>query len=315
MRKAVITGGAGFIGSHIVEELINNQFRVIVLDSVPREQALNIKSAIENRNLDYVQGDVDNLASLIHLFSGVDYVFHLAAAPYTTADAQNSVAYYQANSKGILNVLQAARDSHVKKVIYASSSAIYGNDPTLPKREDMIPNPLSPYAVTKLVAETYCGIYQRQFGLSTVCLRYFNVYGPRQSADSQLASVIPRFIRNVQQGMPPVIFGDGNQTRDFVFIKDVARANRLVAESNTTGIFNIGTGREVSLNQVAQIVLLLVGQIDLGIKYEVERTRDIKYSVADMTRSSTFGFTPKYSIERGLQLTIKWHQSNQTKND
>jgi len=204
-------------------------------------------------------------------------------------------------------VLLAARDNHVKKVIYASSSSVYGDTPTLPKREDMPPNPQSPYAVAKLTGEYYCQVFQQVYALPTVCLRYFNVYGPRQDPDSPYAAVIPRFIEKLSQGNPPIIFGDGEQTRDFTFIKDATEANILAAESELTGIFNIARGESVSINELAKLTIKLFGDSIEPI-HEEPRPGDIRHSLADISRPKAFGYEPKYSIEEGLRETIQSFQ-------
>ena len=304
MNKAVVIGGAGFIGSHVVDELLRNNFHIVVIDNLTSESANNLKHLRGDKRMEYVQGNIIDLTLIQRLFSNIDYVFHLAAVPYSVDDGPNPISYYESNSRGILNVLQAAKDNNVKKVILASSSAVYGNEPTLPKKETMLPDPASPYAITKLTAEMYCLIFQRIYNLQTICLRYFNVYGPRQSANSQLASVIPRFIQRISEGKSPVIFGDGNQTRDFVFVSDVAAANLLAAKSDATGIFNIGSGQSISLNQVAGIILKIMNRLDLNPVYENERFGEIKHSVADILKAETFGYKPRHTLEEGLKTTI-----------
>ena len=203
MKKAVVTGGAGFIGSHLTEDLLTKGYHVTVIDTLSSQCARNLKDVISNTNLEYICGNTGNPALLQETLSGVDYVFHHAAVPKPSA-VSDLVDYYMANTNEILNVLQTALENKVKKVIFASSCAVYGNEPTVPKREDMMPSPESPYALAKLIGEQYCQIYTRTYGLSTVCLRYFNVYGPRQNPDSPLASVIPKFIRNIKSGKPQI---------------------------------------------------------------------------------------------------------------
>jgi UDP-glucose 4-epimerase len=202
-------------------------------------------------------------------------------------------------------VLLAARDKGVKKVVYASSSSVYGDTPTLPKVEDITPNPLSPYAITKLAAEYYCRVFHEIYGLKTVCLRYFNVYGPRQDPDSPYAAVIPLFINLALAGKSPVIFGDGEQSRDFTFVKDVAEANIQAAESDATGIFNIGNSKRVTINHLAQLIIKLVGNETIKPIYKDTRPGDILHSLADITKARAFGYNPKYSLEEGLIEVIK----------
>jgi UDP-glucose 4-epimerase len=201
-------------------------------------------------------------------------------------------------------VLLAARDNGVKKVIYASSSSVYGDTPTLPKKEDMSPNPQSPYAVTKLAGEYYCRVFHQVYGLPTVCLRYFNVYGPRQDPSSQYAAVIPIFIRKVLDNKPPIIFGDGEQTRDFTFVKDVVDVNILAAESDVTGVYNIGRGERLSINRLTKLVIRLVGN-SVEPVHEEPRAGDVKHSLADISKARQFGYNPRYNLEEGLRETIR----------
>jgi len=311
--RAVVTGGAGFVGSHLAEELSRRSYQVIILDDLSTGKLENIRTPISPchsepseespTTVDFVQGSVTDLPLLRELFHGVDCVFHLAAIPSVPRSVDNPLASHEANATGTLNVLLAARDGGVKKVIYASSSSVYGDIPTLPKREDMAPNPQSPYAVTKLTGEYYCQAFQQVYGLSTVCLRYFNVYGPGQDPDSQYAAVIPKFIKRVSEGMPPIIFGDGEQTRDFTFIRDVVDANILFAESNACGVFNIGKGSNISINDLARLVINIVGK-NLEPVYQDPRPGDIKHSLADIAKAKACGYNPKYTLERGLKETI-----------
>jgi nucleoside-diphosphate-sugar epimerase len=304
MNRAIVIGGAGFIGSHIVEELLKYGFHVAILDNLSAGKLNNIDHLIEKNNIQFIQGSISDFSLLQSLFSNIDYVFHQASIPNEYDNNDYYLPYYEANSNGTLNVLQAAKENNIKKVIFASSCAVYGNEPTQPKSEDMAPLPESPYAITKLVAEYYCAIYNRVHNLPTVCLRYFNVYGPRQNPNSPLASVIPKFIQKGLEGKPPIIYGDGEQTRDFVYVRDVASANILAAKSNALGIYNIGTGRRVSLNQVTQIILQAINRSDIRIIYEKERPSEIRHSVADISKAKTFGYIPQYTLESGLREMI-----------
>jgi UDP-glucose 4-epimerase len=190
-------------------------------------------------------------------------------------------------------------------VVYASSSSVYGDTVTLPKTEDMIPNPLSPYAVTKLTGEYYCTVFQKIYGLDTVCLRYFNVYGPRQDPGSEYAAVIPKFIASVLAGKPPVIFGDGEQSRDFTFVRDVVEANILAAESRATGVFNIGRSERVTVNHLTRVLIDLAGNATIRPVHKEPRPGDVKHSLADITRARAFGYNPRYSLVQGLKETLK----------
>jgi UDP-glucose 4-epimerase len=217
------------------------------------------------------------------------------AAPLTTNET---------NVTGTLNMLVAARDSGVRKVVWASSAAVYGDTPRLPQKEEMTPNPGSPYAVTKLIGEYYCQVFQVVYGLPTVSLRYFNVYGPKQDPNSQYAVVIPRFIKRVSEGKPLIIFGDGEQTRDFVFVSDVVRANILAAESDATGVFNIGQGRRVTIGELARLIIHIMNK-DVGIIHQEPRVGDVRHSLADISRATAFGYKPQYDLEKGLKETIE----------
>ena len=308
MNKAVVTGGAGFIGSHIAEELIKRGYQVTIIDNLSTGKLSNIESILRSRNAEFVQGSMIDLPALHNLFSGADYVFHQAAMPSVPRSIRNPKASHNANATGTLNVLLAARDKDVKKVVYASSSSVYGDTPTLPKVEDMTPNPLSPYAISKLTAEYYCRVFHEIYGLQTVSLRYFNVYGPRQDPDSPYAAVIPLFINLALAGKSPVIFGDGKQSRDFTFVKDVAEANILAAECEATGIFNIGNSQRVTINHLVRLILKLIRNRSIKPIYRDTRAGDIIHSLADITKAKAFGYNPRYSLEEGLKETINSFQ-------
>jgi UDP-glucose 4-epimerase len=304
-KKVLVTGGAGFIGSNLVEELIIRGAHVVIIDNISTGRKENIEHLLKNDNLDFIRGSITDLPLLQKASSQIDYVFHQAAIPSVPRSIENPLASNEANVTGTLNVLIAARDNGVKKVVYASSSSVYGDTPTLPKREDMVPNPQSPYALTKLAAEYYCSIFTRVYGLPTICLRYFNVYGPRQNPDSQYAAVIPKFIKSILQGKSPIIFGDGEQTRDFTFVKDVVSANLLAAGSAATGVFNIGRGERITLNQLTNLLLQFLNNKEIKPIYEKERPGDIKNSLADITKAHSFGYKPEYDIENGVSNTLR----------
>ena len=303
MKRTVVTGGAGFIGSHLAEELASRGYYVVILDDLSTGRTENIEVLLQNKDVQFVQGSITNLPLLHKLFQGVESVFHQAAIPSVPRSIENPLLSHEVNVTGTLNVLLAARDNHIKKVIYASSSSVYGDTPTLPKREDMPPNPQSPYAVTKLAGEYYCRVFQEVYGLPTVCLRYFNVYGPRQDPNSQYAAVIPRFINRVSQGEPPVIYGDGEQTRDFTFVRDAVEANILAAESEATGVFNIGKGEKISINQLAELIISLAGS-NLKPVHSEPRPGDIRHSLADISKAKAFGYTPRDDLEQGLRKLL-----------
>ena len=302
--RAVVTGGAGFIGSHIADELVRRGWHVTILDNLFSGKLENIRHLVSAGRAEFIQGSVTDQPLLKDIFSGVQYVFHQAAVasvPYSIADP---AASHEVNVTGTLHVLLAARDCAVKKVVFASSAAVYGDSPTLPKQEDLPPAPLSPYAVNKLTAEHYCRVFNTVYGLPTACLRYFNVFGPRQDPASEYAAVIPRFILSILQGRSPTIFGDGEQTRDFAFVSDVVAANLLAAEGSASGVFNIGCGERITLNRLTHLLLNLLGRQDLQPTYQPERPGDVKHSLADISRARAFGYSPAYTLEKGLQETI-----------
>lgn len=305
MEKVIVTGGAGFVGSHLAEELANRGYSVVILDDLSSGRMENIADLLARENVEFVQGSITDVSLLHQLFQGVHYVFHLAAIPSVPRSIENPLASHEVNATGTLNVLLSARDSGVKKIIYASSSSVYGDTGTAAKREDMMPNPQSPYAVTKLTGEYYCRVFQEVYGLPSICLRYFNIYGPRQDPNSPYAAVIPIFIRRICQGNPPVIFGDGEQTRDFTFIKDATEANILAAESDASGVFNIGRSESVTINQLARLAIKLVGNNSVAPVYDEPRPGDIRHSLADISKSRILGYNPRYSLEEGLRETVR----------
>ncbi|MFC2056730.1 SDR family oxidoreductase [Chloroflexota bacterium] len=304
-ERVAVTGGAGFIGSRLVEELVRRNYHVIILDDLSTGNIKNLEGLLNKETVEFIQGSITDIPLLNKLFQNVTYVFHQAAIPSVPRSIANPQASHDVNVTGTLNVLIAARDNHVKKMIYASSSSVYGDTPTLPKVEDMIPNPQSPYAVTKLTGEYYCRVFEQVYNLPTVCLRYFNVYGPKQDPESQYAAVIPKFITRVINGQGPVIFGDGEQSRDFTYIKDVIEANVQAAESDATGIFNIGNGKSITINQLAKLTINLLGNYSITPIHEKPRPGDVKDSLADITSAKTFGYSPKYDLEKGLYETVR----------
>jgi len=305
--RIVITGGAGFIGSNIAEELLKEKDNeIIIVDNLSTGKMVNIKKFNQSTNINFVKGSITDLDLLKVVFKDVDYVFHQAAIPSVPRSVKDPIASNNANVNGTLNVLVAAKDCGVKKVIYASSSSVYGDTPELPKREDMTPNPLSPYAVTKLLGEYYCSVFNDIYGLKTVSLRYFNVYGPRQDPYSDYAAVIPKFINRVSENKPPVIYGDGEQTRDFTFVKDIVRANIIAAKSDANGVYNIANGNRISINELANMIMALIGN-DLTPIHDDPREGDIKHSLADISKAKkNLGYEPAYSLEEGLRGTVEW---------
>jgi len=301
--KFVVTGGAGFIGSHIVEALAESH-EVVVIDNFSSGKRENLSMFTDSINA--IQGSITDLPLLKDACKGADGIFHLGAIASVARSVDDPFITHETNLTGTLNVLLAARDCRVKKVVFASSSAIYGEEPTLPKREDMHPDPRSPYAVSKLAGEYYCNVFSELFGVKTVSLRYFNVFGPRQDPHSEYAAVIPKFITRILNNQPPLIFGDGKQTRDFIYVKDVVQANILAMQSSITGTFNIGSGQSTDLNTLASSLEKII-QVSLSPVYDKPRSGDIRDSVSDITAAKKFlGYQTEYSLEKGLAETISW---------
>ena len=301
--KFVVTGGAGFIGSHIVEALAESH-EVVVIDNFSSGKRENLSMFADSINA--IQGSITDLPLLKDAFKGADGIFHLGAIASVARSVDDPFITHETNLTGTLNVLLAARDCRVKKVVFASSSAIYGEEPTLPKREDMHPDPRSPYAVSKLAGEYYCNVFSELFGVKTVSLRYFNVFGPRQDPHSEYAAVIPKFITRILNNQPPLIFGDGKQTRDFIYVKDVVQANMLAMQSSITGTFNIGSGQSTDLNTLASSLEKIM-KVSLSPVYDKPRSGDIRDSVSDITTAKKFlGYQTEYSLEKGLAETISW---------
>jgi UDP-glucose 4-epimerase len=306
-KNIIVTGGAGFIGSNLVKKLADTN-HVTIIDDLSTGHITNIQRLITTKKIGFINGTVTDLDLLQKTFRDTDYIFHQAAIPSVPRSIIDPLKTNVVNANGTLNVLIAARDNHVKKVVYASSSSVYGDTPTLPQKEEMIPNPLSPYAVSKLAAEYYCDIFTKIYNLPTVALRYFNVYGPWQDPTSEYAAVVPKFITNALKGKSPIIYGDGEQTRDFTFVDDVVNANILAAESTSTGIFNIAGGKRISINDLAKLIIKICNK-DVKIDYQNPRSGDILHSLADITRAKNmFNFKSNFTITEGIQETITWFQ-------
>jgi UDP-N-acetylglucosamine/UDP-N-acetyl-alpha-D-glucosaminouronate 4-epimerase len=306
--KALVTGGGGFIGSHIVRRLLDDGHEVRVLDNFAtgrRENLLEILDSIE-----LVEGDIQSDERAHAAVRGCEVVFHQAALPSVPRSIQDPLTSNAANVIGTLNVLLAARDGGVRRVIFGSSSSIYGASEVLPKHEALGAAPISPYAVAKLAAEGYCRTFSEVYGLETVSLRYFNVFGPRQDQLSQYAAVIPNFITAFLRGEPPTIFGDGEQTRDFTFVDNVVQANVLAAEAEDVSgrIYNIAVGERISLNQIVEQLQLLTGN-DLDPIYAPARPGDVRHSLADISRAGVdLEYVPQVRFDEGLRRTLEFHR-------
>jgi UDP-glucose 4-epimerase len=304
--KYIVTGGAGFIGSHIAETL-SGKNEVVILDDLSSGKMQNLSNF--KNSIHFVQGSITNLPRMKEIFSGADGIFHEAAIASVPRSIKNPLATNEANVTGTLNVLVAAKECGVQKVVFASSSSVYGDTPTLPKHEGMEPHPLSPYAVSKLAGEHYMNVFAKLYGMKTVALRYFNVFGPRQDPASDYAAVIPKFITRTLNHQSPVIFGDGSQTRDFTFVKDVVQANIKAMESDAEGVFNVAYNQRIDLTLLAHLIMEIT-DITVPITYEPPREGDIRDSLADITRAkSGFNFTPEYTVKTGLKETIQWYEN------
>lgn len=306
--KYVVTGGAGFIGSHITEYLLDRGHDVTVVDTLFTGKKENLRHLPDDSHLTFEQGSITDSYPLKDVCRDANGIFHEAAIPSVPRSIRDPVATNDANVNGTLNVLVAARDCGVKKVVYASSSSVYGDTPILPKVESMTPNPKSPYAVSKIAGEYYCRVFSEVYGIKTVALRYFNVFGPRQDPESQYAAVIPRFITRTLAGQPPVIYGDGTQTRDFTYVKDVVQANVKAMESNAEGVFNVAYNKRISLLSLMDIIAEETG-MKVNPVFEPPQPGDIHDSQADISAAQKgFGYTPEYTVRSGLKETIAWYR-------
>jgi len=305
--KVLVTGGSGFIGSHLVDALVLAKCDVTVLDNLSTGNLYNLKH-IKDR-ITFYEGDIRDKEILIKVSKACNIIFHQAAMVSVPQTVDNPVESAMVNDMGTLYVLEAARKNKIKRVVLASSCAIYGDDPDLPKQENMNPNPQSPYAVQKLTGEYYARLYFELYGLETVCLRYFNVYGPKQDPSSPYSGVISIFMTKASDKRVPLIYGDGNQYRDFIFVKDVVNANLLAANgSKAMGkIFNIGTGRYVRINELWEMICQLT-ENKIEPKYKPPRLGDVRESVANIDRArKALGFEPEYSFEQGLKETFEYY--------
>jgi len=310
MALYLVTGGAGFIGSNIVAELLQRGEKVRVLDNFSTGRRENIAPFVEH--IDLIEGDLRDLSTVSQVVEGVDYVLHQGALPSVQRSVDAPLASHAANATATLNVLIAARDAGVRRVVYASSSSIYGDSPTLPKREDMLPAPKSPYAVSKMAGEQYCRAFAEVFGLETVCLRYFNVFGPRQDPTSQYSAVIPLFITAMLRGEAPTIYGDGEQSRDFTYVANVVHANLLAATATGDAVgrvFNVACGRRYTL---LDLIAALNDILDTDIEpiHVAPRPGDVRHSLADVSAArEVLGYEPQVDFHAGLRRTVGWYSS------
>jgi len=308
--RILVTGGAGFIGSHLVDRLIAQGSEVTVLDNFDTGKLDNVPG---HKNLRIVKCDIRNYALIRRTVEDVDAVFHEAALASTVLSVKNPLVANEINVTGTLNLLKASSDIGVKRFIYASSAAVYGNTSTPRKKEDMPLDPASPYGMSKFAAEKYAKIFYELYGLETVSLRYFNVYGPRQRLDEKWAygGVISIFLDRLMKNMPPVVHGDGEQTRDFVYVKDVVEANMLALKTSSAAgeVFNIGTGKRITVNKVAQILKKMTNRENLENVHVDSRLGDVRHGYADISKAKrVLNYSPKFSIEQGLTELVNWYE-------
>jgi nucleoside-diphosphate-sugar epimerase len=305
MSSYLVTGGAGFIGSHLTEELIRRGHSVRVADSLITGHRRNLQHI---RGVELLEGDLADVAVAERAVKGVDFVLHQAAIPSVPRSVKDPITSNRANVDASLNVLVAARDAGVKRLVYAGSSSAYGDTPTLPKREDMPTGPLSPYALQKLVAEQYCQMFTELYGFETVTIRYFNVFGPRQDPGSPYSGVISLFSAAVLEGRRPTIYGDGEQTRDFTYVANVVDGVLRACEAPRAAgeVINVATGGRISLNELLRTINRIVGTSIEPI-YAEPRAGDVRDSQADITKAKTLlGYVPTVNLEQGLQKTLEW---------
>lgn len=308
---ALVTGGAGFIGSHIAAALIDRGARVRIIDDLSTGHHENMAEI--GGDIDFIQASLTDAKALSRALQNVEWVFHEAAIPSVPRSVAEPAETHEASVNATFSLLLAARDHKIRRLVYAASSSAYGDQPELPKREDMRPDPLSPYAVAKLVGEYYCQVFSRVYGLDTVSLRYFNVFGPRQDPGSQYSGVISRFIDALLNGEQPTIYGDGEQSRDFTYISNVVDANLKAAESESAvgQVINIANGQRVTINQVFEMVKKLTGRTNLQAQYAPTRTGDVRDSLADLSLArALLAYEPRVQLEEGLRSTIDWWTSS-----
>jgi len=311
MSTYLITGIAGFIGSSLARALLQKGEQVRGIDNFSTGKPENISEIAEQ--IDFRKADLLDLRAVKRACLGVDYVLHEAAIPSVPRSIKDPVETNRSNVDGTLNLLIAARDAKVRRVVYAASSSAYGETPTLPKSEEMAPSPISPYAVSKLAGEHYMQSFWRSYGLETVCLRYFNVFGPRQDPDSPYSGVLAKFITQLLRKERPVIFGDGRQSRDFTYVENVVQANLLSSKAPAKDVvgkvFNIAIGRRIDLNEMYSVLQRLTG-FSSPAEYGPPRQGDVQHSLADLTRAEKYlGYQPTVSFEEGLRRTVEWYRS------
>lgn len=306
MSTYLVTGGAGFIGSHLVRRLLREGGEVRVVDNLATGHRARLREV--DAHVEFIEGDLADPAVCDKVVKGIEYVLHQAAVPSVQRSVQDPVPTNRANVTATLNLLESCRREGVRRLVYAASSSVYGNTKELPKREDMSPNPMSPYALQKYVGEKYCQLFTGLYKFETVCLRYFNVFGPDQDPDSQYSAVIPRFITRLRRKEPLLVFGDGEQSRDFTYIENVVNANclALLAPQAAGAVVNIGCGARITLNHLIRLLEGIL-QTPAQVEYQPARQGDVRDSLADITQAQTLlGYKPLIDVKEGLQKTAQF---------
>jgi UDP-N-acetylglucosamine 4-epimerase len=318
--KILITGGAGFIGSNLCEYFLSKKYKVVCLDNFATGHRHNLKGFMNNEDFHLIEGDIRNLDTCQQAVQGVDYVLHQAALGSVPRSINDPITSNEVNVSGFLNMLTAARDAKVKRFVYAASSSTYGDSVGLPKTEDVIGKPLSPYAITKYVNELYAEIFSRTYGLETIGLRYFNVFGRKQDPNGAYAAVIPKFVMQLMRHESPIINGDGNYSRDFTYIDNVIQMNELAMTSENPGavntVYNTAYGDRNTLNDLVGYLKIFLSEYDpeiaeIEIEYGPNRAGDIPHSLASIEKAKTIlGYNPKFSLQEGLKVAVGWYWEN-----
>jgi len=310
MERYLVTGGAGFIGSNICRRLVQEGTFIRVLDNLSTGKKSNLDDIIDS--IEFVEGDMGDEATARRCMKGIDIVLHQGALPSVPRSVEDPAATHRHCVDATFTLLMAARDAKVRRFVYAASSSAYGDSPTLPKVETMSPNPLSPYAAAKLFGEYYCSVFSKIFGLETISLRYFNVFGPYQNPKSQYAAAIPAFVTSILNDRPPTIYGDGEQSRDFTYVENVVEANLLAARAPKTAgeVINIACGQRITLNEVIRLINRILGK-EIRPIYAPPRAGDVRHSLADIQKAQKLiGYKPVVSFEEGLRKAIDWYKKN-----